>query len=168
MGGFTLRLSNMDDIERLSLISARARGRYSAVPPLAHIAYAPPLSADRFKACRVEVAVDGASQAVVGFAAMRPLDGLLYLDNISVEPGASGRGIGKVLLSSVMEHATALEAPAVTLTTFKVPIWNGPWFRKHGFRPMPSDRIGAGLRAVMERQWQTLDPAARETLWLPL
>lgn len=156
-----------DRLARLRFISAQARERYRTVPGLAGVADSPPLTEARFAACRVQVAVDDASGEIVGFAAMRLLDGLLFLDNISVESGASGRGIGTALLDRVRAWAARLNAPAITLTTFREPAWNGPWFRRHGFRPMPPDRIGPGLRAVMDRQGRTFDPAARETLWRP-
>ncbi|WP_409373218.1 GNAT family N-acetyltransferase [Pseudomonas baltica] len=117
----------------------------------------------RFEACRVVVALDSNSHKIIGFAAMRPLDGLLYLDNISVRPSASG--IGAKLLSAAIEHAESLGVQAVSLTTFREPPWNGPWFRKHGFLTMPGAYIGEGLKQVMDRQRVTLDATTRETLW---
>jgi len=53
------------------------------------------------------------------------------------------------------------------LTTFRTPKWNGPWFRRFGFVPMPEERIGSGLRAIVERQAKFVDPSTRETLWRP-
>ena len=121
MSEFDLRLATSDDGSRLQFISAQARGRYRSIPALAHIANSPPLDASRFEPCRVEVVVDRANSEVLGYAAMRPLDGLLYLDNISVALGSSGRGIGNMLLSSVVAYAANLQLPAVSLTTFKEP-----------------------------------------------
>lgn len=160
-----LRLSGIDDVADLCRISAQARLRYKAIPNLAHIAETPALPPARFEACRVVVALDSESQKIIGFAAMRPLDGLLYLDNISVDLDASGSGIGAKLLTAVIEHAESLGVQAVSLTTFNEPPWNGPWFRKHGFRTMPSEHIAEGLKQVMDRQWLTLDATTRETLW---
>lgn len=111
------------------------------------------------------VALDSESQKILGFVAMRVLDELLYLDNISVESSASGMGIGATLLSAVIEHAKRLGVRAVSLTTFREPPWNGPWFRKHGFLTMPAACIGEGLKQVMARQRLTLDATTRETLW---
>lgn len=123
---FNLRLSNNCDLERLRIISAQSRSRYRSLPKFAYLADTPPLTAARFEVCRVEVAVDETNGEVVAFAAMRPLDGLLYLDNISVEAGFSGHGIGKALLTATFAYAKSLNAPAVTLTTFQEPVWNGP------------------------------------------
>ncbi|OUM06656.1 GNAT family N-acetyltransferase [Pseudomonas syringae] len=162
---FQLRLSQAHDLPDLMRISTQARSRYRTIPSLAYIADTPALNADRFKACRVMVAVDRHDQQVVGFAATRPLDGLLYLDNIAVDPRVSGFGVGVSLLTSALAYADALQVQAISLTTFREPIWNGPWFRKHGFLPMPEAHMGAGLKAVIERQSLTLDPVTRETLW---
>ncbi|PNP98724.1 MULTISPECIES: GNAT family N-acetyltransferase [unclassified Sphingobium] len=164
MRSFELRAARDSDLDRLQFISAQARERYRSIPALSHIADAPPLTTDRFKACHVAVAIGLDDPSPIGFAASRPLDGLLYLDNISIAADASGRGIGSALLSSVIKHAVTLRAPAVSLTTFRQPAWNGPWFRRHGFKTMRADRIGVGLREVMERQRRTLDPDSRETL----
>lgn len=98
---FDLRVSQHSDLESLQRLSARARHRYKSIPSLAHVAENPPLGADRFEACRVVVAANRRSGDIIGFAAMRLLDDFLYLDNISVEPGASGKGVGKSLLASV-------------------------------------------------------------------
>lgn len=162
---FELRLSQDCDLPDLIRISAQARVRYKTIPSLAYVADTPALSADRFKACRVVVAVDREFQQVIGFAAMRPLDGLLCLDNISVNPRASGHGVGTALLEAVQAWAQVLQVQALSLTTFRAPLWNGPWFRKHGFIPMPEAQMGTGLKAVVERQSLMLDPATRETLW---
>lgn len=168
MHTYYLRLSGAGDVADLRRISAEARLRYSNFPSLAHIAQTPALPSARLEACRVVAALDSESQKILGFVAMRPLDGLLYLDNISVDPGASGIGIGATLLLAVIEHAKYLGVQAVSLTTFREPSWNGPWFRKHGFLTMPTSCIGEGLKQVMARQGLTLDATTRETLWRAL
>ena len=114
------------------------------------------------------VVAEGSGGILSGFALAQPLDGLLYLANISVAPRASGRGIGQALLARVLGLAHEGGLPAVTLATFRTPPWNGPWFRKQGFTPMPATRIGPGLQAVLERHAAFLDMTTRETLWTEL
>ena len=163
MSDARLRSGTTDDIETLRAIDKAARARYAAFPPLGMNAERPPIAAERFAVGETIVAERVAS--VVGFALLQPLDGLLYLGNISVRPEAGGHGVGAALLEAVVDRAHAQGLPAVTLTTFKAPPWNGPWFGRFGFAPMPDDRIGPGLRAVVTRQAQVLDPGTRETLW---
>jgi hypothetical protein len=69
------------------------------------------------------------------------------------------------LIAHAVSRATATAAKAVTLATFRTPPWNGPWFRRQGFEPMPEDRIGPMLRAVLERHARYLDMSTREALW---
>jgi len=94
-----------------------------------------------------------------------PMDDGLYIANISVAPGHSGRGIGEALIKDALRRAAARGIDTVMLTTFRAPKWNGPWFRSFGFEPIPNESIGAGLGAVLERQAKFVDPATREILW---
>jgi hypothetical protein len=165
-GDIALRLATPGDVEKLRSISAEARARYRSTPALAFVASAPPLDAARFEGCRTMVAYATADEEMLGFASTRLLDGLLYLDNISVSSNLSLRGVGDMLLRDLSQHARMRTLPAITLTTFRLPRWNGPWFRQYGFQTMPDRRIGSGLRAVMDRQAISFDPATRETLWI--
>jgi N-acetylglutamate synthase-like GNAT family acetyltransferase len=166
MRDFHLRLivTGVADIEALQSISVEARSRYRSIAELAFVADSPPLDRERFDACRILAAVAGETGAICGFELTRPLDGLLYLDNISVASAAGGAGVGKALLAETWVHARSQGFRAVTLTTFRSPKWNGSWFRRYGFRTMPEMNIGSGLRAVMERQALSFDPITRETL----
>jgi N-acetylglutamate synthase-like GNAT family acetyltransferase len=88
----------------------------------------------------------------------------LYLANISVVPYASKCGVGARLLDRVIAHARATQATAVMLATFRVPPWNGPWFRRKGFTTMPESEAGAGLLAVLTWHASFLDMQIRGTL----
>jgi len=168
-GDAIIRPARPHEIAGLPAIDQAARTRYaSAAGPAAYrfVASAPPIALARFSAGDTIVAErDG---ALVGFALAQPFDGILYLANISVRPEAGGHGFGAALVNHIVAHAAATGAGAVTLATFRIPPWNGPWFRRHGFVPMPEEKIGSGLRAVLERHAETLDMATRETLWRPI
>lgn len=166
MNGIFLRLAVRSDFERLRTISKGARGRYRSISSLAHIADSPALALSRFELCRITVAVNTDDGVIVGFAMTRILDNFLYLDNISSDAGASGRGVGSRLLSDVIAYGRTIGVSALTLTTFRAPQWNGPWFRRNGFDTMPPNEVGRGLTEVLERQSEAFDPSTRETLWL--
>ncbi|MDZ5650487.1 GNAT family N-acetyltransferase [Nitrospirillum sp. BR 11828] len=159
----TLRAPEADEMPGLQALEAAARRRYAAWPDLAFIADRPPIALERLATGTVWVAGDPGRP--VGFILLQPQDDQLYIANISVAPEAGGRGIGGALLGQALADARALGAEALTLTTFRAPPWNGPWFRRRGYTPMPAERIGPTLRATLKRQAALVDPATREVLW---
>jgi N-acetylglutamate synthase-like GNAT family acetyltransferase len=122
-----------------------------------------PIAARRFKTGTTVVAM--VADRLVGFVFSLPLDGFMYLANISVLPEMAGRGVGAALLKASAAVADQQELVAVTLATFKDPPWNGAWFRKCGFVPMPPESIGVGLKASLDRHARYVDISTRETLW---
>jgi N-acetylglutamate synthase-like GNAT family acetyltransferase len=160
-----VRTGEPDDIPTLQAIEKKARSIYAALAGFEFVAASPPIGADRFISGTTFVAE--VLESLVGFALIQPMDGALYLANISVLPDASKRGVGALLLERVIAHARVTQATAVTLATFRAPPWNGPWFRRQGFTIMPGSEVGAGLRAVLTRHASFLDMQTRETLWFP-
>jgi N-acetylglutamate synthase-like GNAT family acetyltransferase len=150
----------------LQTIEQQARSRYAGLEGFEFVCTTPPISIDRLSAGETWVAEP--KGAPVGFALVQPMDGCLYLANISVAPAAARRGVGSALLRRVIDRATELGASAVTLATFRAPPWNGPWFRRHGFASMPETEIGRDLRAALARHAGFLDMATRESLWHPV
>jgi N-acetylglutamate synthase-like GNAT family acetyltransferase len=161
-----LRAFRPDEVETLRAIERSARSRYAELDGFAAVVQASPIAPERFLSGETVVAeINGKA---CGYVLMQPLDGMMYIANIMVEPAASGRGVGARLLASVQSRATELNLSAIALTTFKSPRWNGPWFRKAGFTRMPEDRIGDGLAAILLRHATFLDMSTRETLWKKL
>lgn len=98
----------------------------------------------------------------VGFALVEAIDAGLHLDEMSVDPAWARRGVGTRLLAFVVDLAARRGHSAVTLTTFADVPWNGPWYRRQGFEPLPSSAWTADLRArVAEEATWGLDPAER-------
>jgi GNAT superfamily N-acetyltransferase len=106
----------------------------------------------------------------VGFAAVRELDGAVYLEQISVHADHVRKGVGGRLLKEVLARAAEAGAPGVSLLTFRDVPWNGPWYAKHGFHVLPEDRWTPGLRdhwnAEVEAGLHDLGP--RVVMWAPL
>jgi GNAT superfamily N-acetyltransferase len=155
-----------DEIEAIRAVERQARSRYRALGGFfIQAAEAPAIASDRFVGGKTVVAeLNGAP---VGFVLMCPLDGLLYIVNIAVMPDAAGHEIGRLLMIEAERHARQWKLAGLSLTTFRAPPWNGPWFRHQGYRPIPEERIGPGLRAILDRHATFHDMATRETLWKP-
>jgi predicted N-acetyltransferase YhbS len=161
-----LRAVDMSDIPRLQEIEKLARSRYLAEPDLVFAADTPPISANRLEEGEVIVAEEDGH--AIGFVLLNELDHMLYIANVSVDIGLSGRGVGAQLIRAAVDLARTRGLSALTLATFNRPRWNGPWFRRLGFSPMPKPLIGPGLNAILRRHGQYLDMTTRETLWRPV
>jgi N-acetylglutamate synthase-like GNAT family acetyltransferase len=161
-----IRRGRAGDMRALQTIEQQARTRYSGLAGFEFVCATPPISVDRLTAGETWVAE--LMGTPVGFALVQPMDGYVFLANISVAPAAAGRGVGSALLQRVIDRATELGASAVTLATFRAPPWNGPWFRRQGFEPMPESEIGRDLCAILTRHAGFLDMRTRETLWHPV
>jgi hypothetical protein len=81
----------------------------------------------------------------------------------SVREGRVRRGAGRParpwpawardrLLTRICAWAKAQGFAAVTLSTFHDMPWNGPFYRKHGFRDLEPEEWTAGMRAIREQE----------------
>ncbi|WP_052340803.1 GNAT family N-acetyltransferase [Salinarimonas rosea] len=154
------------EIEDLRAIDVAARARYrEAGGPLAFVAETPAIAAERF--ARGETLVAEIHGRPSGYVLLEPLDGLIYVASIAVAPEAGGRGVGRDLMRAAEIRAVELGLAGTSLATFRVPPWNGPWFRRLGYAPLPEAAIGPGLAAILAGHAAFLDMATRELLWKP-
>jgi ribosomal protein S18 acetylase RimI-like enzyme len=156
-----------DEIETVQTIEKAARTRYLTLGGvLARAAEGPAIASERFAGGETIVAEYHGEPA--GFVLLQPLDELLYVTNVSVIPAAAGLGIGCLLMTGAEHRTEQLKVAGLSLTTFRTPPWNGPWYRRQGYSPIPEERIGPGLRAILDRHATFHDMATRETLWKPI
>ncbi len=158
-----IRSARPDEVPVLQAIEKAARSRYRALPGFEFAASTPVIAPARFKGAESLIVAE--EIRILGFILLERQEDTLYLANISVEPRAAGRGLGTRLISHAMKRVKKTGARALTLTTFRAPPWNGPWFRRQGFEEMPEEEIGTVLRAVLQRHATFLDMSTREVLW---
>jgi ribosomal protein S18 acetylase RimI-like enzyme len=96
-------------------------------------------------------AVDEGGQPV-GYLIAEPVDGYLHIEQVSVSPEHGRQGIGRALLERAALAAATEGFPALTLTTFVEVPWNGPYYRRCGFRFLADGEVTPGLRAVRQRE----------------
>jgi GNAT superfamily N-acetyltransferase len=107
--------------------------------------------------------------ALVGYLLVDVVDGTAHIEQVSVRAGDAGHGYGRRLIDTAIGWARQRGYPSVTLTTFTEVPWNGPYYRRLGFRPIPDDEITRGLHALRQHEAQHgLDQWPRECLWLEL
>lgn len=89
-------------------------------------------------------------------------DRVAHLEELNVHPDHGRRGIGRRLVQTVCAWATSHGFDAVTLTTFREPPWNMPFYARLGFEPVATDSLSPALRAVVDDEAQRgLEPARR-------
>ena len=84
----------------------------------------------------------------VGYLLAEVVDGCAHLEQVSVHPGSARRGIGRELVEHLATWATARGLPAMTLTTYTDVPWNGPYYRRLGFRVLDEAHLTPGLRRI--------------------
>lgn len=166
----TIGPARPDELARLAALEIRAGQRFRAVGMPA-IADAPPRAVAEFEEALAHGAIFVARAAgePVGFAMVEPIDAGLHLEELSVDPPWGGQGLGTRLLERVAQHARAIGAAAVTLTTFADVPWNGPYYRRRGFAVVPEADCTAALRARVRLEAAAgLDRALRVVMRRPI
>lgn len=69
-----------------------------------------------------------------GFAVCDIFKDMIHLEEIDVHPAYQGKGIGKALLTKVIEEAIRRRLTAITLRTFATTPWSINLYRKFGFQ----------------------------------
>jgi GNAT superfamily N-acetyltransferase len=96
-----------------------------------------------------------------GFAMVSKRDGSLYLDQISVDPGHGRKGLGRALIAGVVKLARREKSKRVTLSTFRHVAWNGPFYRRLGFRELPRKHMTDWMKELESLQARSMDVSQR-------
>ncbi len=106
---------------------------------------------------------------VVGYVVVEVVDGCAHIEQVSVEPGHQGQGLGRALIYEVESWAAARGIEALTLTTFGEVSWNRPLYEHLGFRVLGKDELSPGLRALRnDEATHGLDPELRVCMRKPV
>ncbi len=108
----------------------------------------------------VWVASDERDRAI-GFALCTARDTELYLDQVSVLPEHGQQGLGGRLLDRVFDAAYEGGYKSISLSTFRDVPWNGPFYKKKGFREVPHGKLKPWQLQLHESQKLTMDVTKR-------
>ncbi len=82
----------------------------------------------------------------VAYVLAEEVDGYAHIEQVSVHPGHSRRGIGRELIDHVGTWARARGLAGLTLTTFADVPWNAPYYARLGFTVVTD--LTPGLLAI--------------------
>lgn len=155
MSATTIRPATVCDIERIREIEVDAGEMFRAIG-LDAVADDPPPARDILSSHIDDrtawvAEVDG---RVVGYAISSIVDVEGHLDQVSLERGAAGQGIGARLISEVIRWSKESGCTSLTLTTFRDVAWNAPYYARLGFSVLADNECGPQLLELraMERQ----------------
>lgn len=158
MSSILLRKAIATDAEVMPALEQSAGELFQTIPDLAWIAAEANLDVARYRTliagdwCWIAETADGKP---VGFLAAEEAGTHLHLCELGVVQSHQGRGIGRALLQSLIEAARGGAFDAITLTTFRMPPWNAPFYERAGFQLLaddqPNDRLHSLLTAEAAR-----------------
>ncbi len=85
----------------------------------------------------------------VGFTLSTVHEEYLHLLEVAVHPDWGRQGIGRQLVSHVLEQAQQRQLPGVTLTTFRDLEFNGPFYRSLGFVEIPEGQQSPTIASLV-------------------
>lgn len=88
----------------------------------------------------------------VGMVVVSAGEGAAYIEEIDVLPAHGRRGIGGMLLGTACRWARERGLSAATLSTFRDVPWNGPFYRKHGFRDLTPAEWTPEMHAIRQQE----------------
>ncbi|MFF0145251.1 acetyltransferase (GNAT) family protein [Amycolatopsis sulphurea] len=148
-----IRLATLAELPLLTELERAAGAPFRAIGMTAIADDAPPSPAELG-----EYQSDGrcwvyeAHGCPVGYAVAAEVDGFGHLEQVSILPEHSRRGLGRRLIETVGTWAAARGLPGLTLTTFVDVPWNGPYYVRLGFRLLPPEEQGPQLRAIRQAE----------------
>ncbi|MFH9606791.1 GNAT family N-acetyltransferase [Streptomyces sp. NPDC017448] len=90
----------------------------------------------------------------LGYVLADPVDDALHIEQVSVDPAAARRGIGRGLIAHLAAVAARRGMTALTLTTFTDVPWNAPYYARIGFRVLREEELTDGLRTIRGEEAQ--------------
>lgn len=146
-----IRLGSADEIHKIAPLEHAAAEAFRTIGMDAIADDAPMSEADLLQAVeaqRLWVAVEyGVLKAyLVGDF----LPQSLHIDQVTVHPDASRRGLGALMIESVSADPRSKERGLITLTSFANVPWNAPYYERIGFIDIAKEDWPEGVAAKVE------------------
>jgi GNAT superfamily N-acetyltransferase len=90
----------------------------------------------------------------IGFVGGEYLSGNFHIVEISVAKEFQGKGVGKALMTTIVEHISREGYKSITLTTYRNLPWNGPWYSRLGFFEVNAHDMGRDYLDLLDSEAQ--------------
>ena len=143
-----IRAARPEEIALLPQIENAADARYVRVG-LRRVLDMPPASVaslERGRRRGMLLVATSPLNRVVGFALMKLPAGKAWLDQLSVLGHWQGRGLGAALIDRTAQQARAFGYDTLYLSTYLDVPWNGPFYQRRGFSPVPRGKWPRAFR----------------------
>ncbi|MFL5300632.1 MAG: GNAT family N-acetyltransferase [Anaeromyxobacteraceae bacterium] len=151
---YAIRLARPDEVPRLRHIEDEAGTMFSGlglVDEARDVSFPLDDLARLVRLGQVWVAcTEGAIPVGMVIASVR--EGAVHVEELDVLPAHGRRGLGARLLAAACAWGRDHGHAAVTLSTFRDVPWNGPFYRKHGFRELRPEEWTSGIREIRDRE----------------
>lgn len=105
--------------------------------------------------------------AAIAYSGGYVVDGFLYIGEVDVLPLWQRRGLGRRLVTTLIEEGRRKRLAGATLTTDRFAPFNAPFYERLGFEIMEGDAVPQHLRSNLDRQVANgLDPLRRVAMAL--
>jgi GNAT superfamily N-acetyltransferase len=149
-------------IELASFETLRAAGAVSGVPSASGDAELHRYLHDKL----LYVACDHEG-AAVGYSGGYVADNFLYIAEVDVLPAWQRKGLGRSLITTLIEDGRRRRLLGATLTTDRFAPFNAPFYERLGFGILEGDAVPPHLRIILDRQIENgLDPLRRVAMAL--
>jgi GNAT superfamily N-acetyltransferase len=92
------------------------------------------------------------SDVPVAYLLLDVVDDQGHIEQVSVDPSQSRRGLGRLLIEGAAAWAREHGLTSLTLTTFAEVPWNAPYYEALGFRRLSEQEITPGLDSIRRRE----------------
>jgi GNAT superfamily N-acetyltransferase len=86
----------------------------------------------------------------IAYILLEPLDGRLFVDQVTVSPESAGQRLGAQLFDFAQEHASDFGVNGLSLTTFQDVDWNAPYYTRLGFEIVAERDLAPGLASKLQ------------------
>ncbi|HUA62610.1 MAG TPA: GNAT family N-acetyltransferase [Verrucomicrobiae bacterium] len=145
-----IRHARQSDVPTVMEIEPDASMAYASLPDFEFCVDLPVRSRGEHAWARREglTLIAAMPEEAAGFVLVVPVDRRAHVLEIGVKRRWQKRAIGRALLKRVEQWALSAGFPSATLTTFRDPVWNAPFYRGIGYREIEVGPDRPGLLAV--------------------